>query len=526
MQASIYKITPFDISSTGSGGVIKFKWDGGSVTKIQVVIKTNDGLNNIVYQRTISSDSVIYNYEFPIQYSDRDSMDSGVSFNMSNGDTYKAFLRVYYKVNQSTSEWSYYQTTGMLFKCLKEPTLTFASIEQNAIQDSTSWQFELTYTQTDGEKVKSWLMTLYNNDLNIEIASSGIKYCGSDQDYENDETKLRYTFNGFEEDREYKVTAQVETVSGMIVNPEPLIFNVHLTPRGLFSKLVATNYPYDGGIEIKSNLVSIDPYFSKDNVFYFKRPGSGHSSDYVDLRDQALVYKDGFEFPETDWTFALVGTGFIPNERCYSMQTAENNGRPKIDLYYRVKNLTSNHPLSYFELKVYDRAIRNVYFSNMIDLLEYTDFAQVSIICEGGMYWVYVNKMDIDDDSWATTHSELTKYFNPTLSKYTYRNLLTNYLRYTDDYVESLEMNANLNLIQRYGKFITMTQAIADSILHKPDDVTTTFRMNITKRSDEYPYRQTLTVVDDSDPEIVRSRYIRDFYIKNRTWTDWTGGAV
>lgn len=528
MQASIYKITPFDINV---GSTIKFQWDGAAISQMELVVRENE-TRNIVYRRIISNDNAIWNYEFPIKAGD--TMIDGVQFGVTNGGVYNAFLRVYVPSSTADNKWSDFQSLGTQFMCLETPSAYFSPIE-GMIQDDdgnnaipvTSWQFVLNYSQANGEKLKSYIITLYNAKTGSELSSTGLVYMNSDAEYTESEgsveVKIRHTFNGFSDKTEYKVGARLETINGMTLDATELRFKTSIEKGDIFTKLAATNYPLRGGIEIKSNLVSIDPYFGdKNHVFYFGKNGDKTTSEYIDLRDNTLVYKDGYELPP-EFTFAMIGSGFLPNEICLSIQDAENDNKPKMDLYYRIKNVYREHdpenpndvPKCYMELKVYDGFVRNVYFSNEIDLMDYTDFAQVSIIREGHMYHVYLRKLDVEDDAWATTHLELTKYYGDTLAQFTYRNLLTNYMRYKDNiYIKDIDVGTNLNDITEYGNYITMTQAIAQSVTNKPSAVTGTFRMTVSKTSTAIPYKQVITYNSKT--------YTRNYYASSKKWTAWS----
>lgn len=525
MQASIYKIAPFDINV---GSTIKFQWDGGAINKMELVVRDND-TRTIVYRRIVSNDNAIWNYEFPIKAGD--TMVSGVTFAMENGKVYNAFLRVNVV---SSNQWSDFQSLGVQFMCLATPSAYFSPIE-GMIQDDdgnnaipvTSWQFVLNYSQANGEKLKSYIITLYNAKTGSELSSTGLVYMNSDAEYIEEgttvSTTVRHTFNGFSDKTEYKVGAKLETINGMTLDATELHFKTSIEKGDMFTKLAATNYPLRGGIEIKSNLVSIDPYFGDENhVFYFGKNGDKTTSEYIDLRDNTLVYKDGYELPP-EFTFAMIGSGFLPNEICLSIQDAENDNKPKMDLYYRIKNVYREHnpedlndvPKCYMELKVYDGFVRNIYFSNEIDLMDYTDFAQVSIVREGHMYHVYLRKLDVEDDAWATTHLELTKYYGDILAQFTYRNLLTNYMRYKDNiYIKDIDAGTNLNNVTEYGNYITMTQAIAQSVTNKPSAVTGTFRMTVSKTSTAIPYKQVITYNNKT--------YTRSYYSTSKTWTAWS----
>ena len=529
MQASIYKIAPFDINR---GSVIKFQWNGGAISKIELVVRDNK-TREIVYRGMRSNDNAIWNYEFPIETGD--STVEVTTMNMTNGKLYDAFLRVYMPSSTATGKWSDFQTLGTQFMCLEYPNIYFKSIEggiqddSNNVISSNSWQFVLDYEQANGEKIKSWIMTLYDANTGSELTSTGLVYMDSSAEYETYDdtgvkTSIYRTFNGFSDATEYYVSAKVETVNGMVIDDiSPIRFRTHITKEGeLFTKLSATNYPLRGGIELKSNLVSIDPYFlDKDHVFYFGKNGVKEPTEYIDLRDNELTYKDGYMLPD-EFTFAMVAAGFIPNEICLSMQDADGDDTPKMDLYYRVKNIRTNSPTCYLELKVYDGFVRNIFLSNEIDLLSYTDFAQITIIREGHMYHINFKKMTEQDDSWATTHSELTKYFGTTLANFTYRNLLTNYMRYKDDvYYRDIEMNTDLNDIKTYGKYIVMTREIYNSLQNSPPQVSDPFRMTVSKVSNAIPYRQYVIVQDDTGPTVVNVMYSRNYNAETSSWSDW-----
>lgn len=345
MQATIYNISPFDALI---GTTIKFSWSGNQIFKNRCIIKNND-TNEIVYDKTIDS----FKYEHPIDLT---------TATLKNGEKYNAYITVFDRENKESD----IQSIGKSFLCLKTPIFTFNNISPNQVIAASSYKVALSYSQENGELLDSWSISLYTLSHTV-LATSGTVYDTSD---------LSYLFSGFANKNKYSVRAIGRTVNGIDLDTGFVDISVTYDIRNVFSLLEPTNMAKQGGIQIRSNIVSSEGHPEKDVVYI--------NGEYVDLRDNVLWYTEGFEF-KNDFSCAIVFYNTKPNQTVLTLYN-DNHDELTISATYRVGYWESTEMRGRYELRITSYYSTVVIYSNILDLPTDDDKIGVCVTRDKGFY--------------------------------------------------------------------------------------------------------------------------------------------
>lgn len=353
MQVSIYPITPIDAVI---GGTIRFAWSGNQSFKNRCIIKNNE-TNQTVYDVTIET----FKFEHAIDLSQA---------KLTNGQKYNAFITVFDKDNKESD----LPALGEPFYCLATPSFHFTNISEGQLIKTSSYNFQLGYTQENGELLNSWAVTLYNQSFS-EIATSGIRY---------DTEPLSYTFDGFSNRSEYFIRATGTTINGIIVDTGYLTLSVTFDIRDVFSLLELTNRPNIGAIQLRSNIVSSEGHLEQDAVYI--------DNECLDLTNNSVSYTEGFLLHE-DFSLVFIGYAFQQNEKI-SLFKGE---RMKGNLYYRIGKINSDEMKAYFELHINYNSVDYVIQSNFIPQPDASDKLGVVIVRQGNHYTINMKNITRED---------------------------------------------------------------------------------------------------------------------------------
>lgn len=401
MQASIYKILPFDATI---GTTIKFSWNGNQVFKNRCIIKQND-TGEVIYDNTIDSFKLKHTLDL-------------AKASLINGERYNAFLTVFDKDGNESD----IQQLGAAFICLKTPVFKFVDLVDNQSISSSSYEFILEYAQENNELLDSWSISIYTKSHTL-LSSSGIKY-----DTEN----LKYIISGFTNKNEYIVRAVGQTVNGFALDTGDINISISYSTNSIFSKLEPTNIREIGAIQVKANIISSEGHLKKEPAIYI-------DNEYLDLRDNTVTYSEGFLF-DGDFSIAILCYGLEPNKEL--LRLYDETGRYEAIVTYRVIKAypTNNIPddaieldggtalsanveynpedydggtaftvvenyeyeadgdyasnmLAVFELMVTSNGYRSVYYSNKIPFLSPADKAGFCVSRKNNLYEIEIVRL-------------------------------------------------------------------------------------------------------------------------------------
>ena len=209
-----------------------FTSNGGSqVVANQITIRLQDD-NSIVYQNKVET------YRFQ----------QIVPANTLTNDNYYNFYFNTYDADGNESEAS----NIIQFYCFDNPTLTLTNLPLNNLVEGSSYTFGVTYNQPQGELLNYLKFYLYDN-LDTLITESDFYY-GTVQM----PISFQHTFNGFENNGNYKVEVISTSVNGIVTSSGKYSFVTRYFYPQIFSLLDLQNICHKGYVKIESNVILAD----------------------------------------------------------------------------------------------------------------------------------------------------------------------------------------------------------------------------------------------------------------------------
>lgn len=274
---------------------------GDQVTQNKLTI-TNQATNEVVYDQTQTSYSFVHTVP---------------ANTLTNGVYYSAYL-ITYDANGNASP----QSNSIQFFCYSTPSFQFTNLPIGNIIPNSSFNFEVTYNQNEGELLDTYSFTLYDA-RQIQIATSGVKYVGSSV---APPTVISYTFAGFSDKTNYYIKANGQTVQGTIIETPLISIDVVYTKPNIFSIIELNNNCNGGYISVKSNLIDIRSSSNPSPPVYVD------NNTAVDARSQGryVEWSSGFSLDD-DFTVSLWGKNF--NENSDIIKMAADNGNSVVVRY-------------------------------------------------------------------------------------------------------------------------------------------------------------------------------------------------
>lgn len=309
MYAIINTIDPFDVAV---GTTIKFTWNGNQIFKVRCQVKVNSS-GELKYDKTVET----MRKEFTIP------ANSG----LTNGEYYVAVITVFDESGNESDE----QSIATPFYCFTTPTFTLSVTDGDVIKTSEQ-SIQLSYSQLENEELNSYNITLYSYQK-VSLQTTGTVY---------DVTDMDTIFTGLNDATEYYVRATGVTVHGMTLDTGYIHILVAYKKRYLMSVIEGNNLSNIGGIEVRSNIVSIEGIADKIITYI---DGGG-----VDLRDNAVTFKENFILNDN---FTQIFVIKHPNLNDSIIHFENSDGSYQVDVYYREGEYSSSNGLlvSYFELQ-------------------------------------------------------------------------------------------------------------------------------------------------------------------------------
>lgn len=262
---------------------------GEQVTQNKLVI-TNQSTSEIVYQAVQTT----YKFEHILPAN-----------TLINGVYYSAYI-VTYNANGTASA----QSNSIQFYCYSTPSFAFSNLPINNIITNSSYNFQVTYNQAEGELLNSYSFTLYDAQR-IQIATSGVQYVGSTT---ASPTIISYQFTGFIDKTSYYIRVIGQTAQGAQVDTGLIAISVLYTVPSLFSIIELSNNCSGGYVLVKSNLIEIGAKSNPTPPIYID------NNTAVDDRDSGryVQWDSGFELSD-NFTASLWGRAFNENSNIITM---------------------------------------------------------------------------------------------------------------------------------------------------------------------------------------------------------------
>lgn len=284
---------------------------------------------------------------------------------LTNGVYYSAYV-VTYNANGTASS----QSNSIQFYCYSEPSFVFSNLPINNIIINSSYNFQATYNQAEGELLNSYSFTLYDAQR-VQITTSGTQYTGSTT---APPTIVSYQFTGFIDRTGYYIRAIGQTAQGTQVDTGLIMISVAYTVPSVFSIVELTNNCSGGYVVVKSNLVEIGSESEHDPPIYID------DNTAVDARNngQYVEWDSGFELND-NFTASLWGRDFNENSDIITMIDDYDN---RIVVRYR----TNDNGTVYADATVTNGDIKYYVYSASIPKPTETDKIQFWIRRIGYQY--------------------------------------------------------------------------------------------------------------------------------------------
>lgn len=333
----LFNIPAFD---AGNSQLFTFNVIGGN----QVVKNTLQILNNVTLQQVYQQTQTTFKFEHT------------VSANLLvNGTQYQARIQTVDAQN-NVSPWS----DPILFWCYTTPSFSFTNLPFDTIIINSSYNFEVTYNQLQGELLNSYTMNLYEVGGTVPISSSGVQYVSSSIL----PTLLSYLFTGFETGAVYQIECVGITVENTAISTGRINFSVIYEKPSVFTLMALENNCSGGYITIASNIVLIKGESNPDPPIYI-------DDKEVDIRGEGhwIRWVEGYSIA-SNFTFGLWFRDANPNTKL--MEFSNVNG-DKFWINYREGYLDDDNTNSlqiYVELYAQDVQydLKYYIYSNYIDI--------------------------------------------------------------------------------------------------------------------------------------------------------------
>lgn len=286
----LYSIPAFDATQEQ---VFTFASVGGS----QVVANTLTIKNNATFATVYSQTQSTYKFEHTLPAN-----------TLANGTYYQATITTTdAQGNQSTA------SAPIQFHCYTQPTFEISNMPSGNIVTNSSFAFNVTYNQIQGELLNSCVFNLYSAS-GVLISSSGVLYNTS----ATLPITLSYLFSGFTDKTTYSIEVTGVTAEGTEISTGQIDFTTDYSSPDVFSFLFLNNNCKGGYITIRSNIAGIDGTSSTEPVYIGNKE--------VDLRQSGtyVEWSSNYEFGD-NWTTRIWGRDFMPNTEIFRFSTVDGS---------------------------------------------------------------------------------------------------------------------------------------------------------------------------------------------------------
>ena len=287
----LYSIAAFDATKEQT-------FTFASISGSQVVANTLTIKNNTTLDTVYSETQTTFKFEHILP-----------AGTLSNGTYYQATLTTKDAQGNESNP-----SIPIQFYCYAQPSFVISNIPAGNVVTNSSYAFDVTYNQVQGEILNAYVFNLYGASGAL-ISTSGTLYNTS----ASLPLTVSYLFSGFEDKASYSVEVTGVTANGTQITTGRVNFTTSYTAPDTFSFLFLTNNCKGGYITIESNVIGIDGKTNPDPPIYI-------DDKEINLRaDEAYVeWTEGYEISD-NWTMRIWGRNFRPNQEIFRFSNTKGD---------------------------------------------------------------------------------------------------------------------------------------------------------------------------------------------------------
>lgn len=292
---------------------------------------------------------------------------------LTNGVYYSATLKTENSLGENSTA-----SVPIQFYCYSAPTFAFSNLINGSNLTTSSYNFEISYSQSEGEALEQYTFNLYDYSSNL-IATSGTLYTNSS----SSTFSSQYTFTGFTNNTSYYIECVGVTAQGTQITTGLILFGVNYNASS--SKLNLVNNCLGGYIYISSNPIAIFGFSYPSPPTYV----TYGEETYVNLSQNGsyVFWDNGFSTSTTDWTLSLWGRNFNNNQEICILKNSNTNNL--ISMEYIVEN--SN---CYIKLLAKDNNFNYCIYSNTISIPSSTDNLMIWVRMVNDIYDIVLTNLE------------------------------------------------------------------------------------------------------------------------------------
>ena len=180
-------------------------------------------------------------------------------------------------------------SSPVAFYCYTTPSFSFSNLPTGNILSNSSYTFNLSYNQAEGEALSSYIVNVYGSAQNI-IWTSGVVYVGS-----NGAPPSTFNINvsGFSDSHSYSIRATGQTMQLTEIDTGLISLTTNFNARNIYTQLGIENNVCDGYITITSNVISLDGISNPDPPTYIggEEVDLSESGSYVTWENSFGIYE-------------------------------------------------------------------------------------------------------------------------------------------------------------------------------------------------------------------------------------------
>lgn len=327
-QPTLYSQVAFDATQEH---LFNFNVVGGDQVVANILTIKNNTTNQTVYSQREETFALVHTLPANI---------------LTNGVYYTASLRT----ENSNGDLSV-SSNSIEFYCYTTPVFVFTNLINGANLTTSSYNFEISYTQAQNEPLEQYSFNLYDFSSNL-ISTSGTLYTGST----SVPFLAQYTFMGLTNSSSYYIECTGVTSQGTQITTGLILFGVNYNSSS--TKLNLVNNCTEGYIYISSNPIPIFGYSNPEEPTYIT-----YGEDvYIDMSEDGyyVLWDNGFTTSTTDWTLSIWGRDLNENTTVCSLS---NINQDNITIEYIVESgnayllLTATNYSNNFSYKILSNSI-------------------------------------------------------------------------------------------------------------------------------------------------------------------------